>query len=157
MRPRTNKILTAAAVFVAVVLAFVFSGVRNADALTKLSWMQSLVAQFSPIFADPDTNAGSVSGDTPMSLIADVSPATEGVLQRLRIVNSDSADDLCIFWIAAGATPTLNHTCDGSATDGVMIKNGAAPLEVVVAGDLKTCGMGSATPSAFHISRVLVQ
>ena len=151
MRPQTHKLLTVAAVFVAVALAFVFSGTRNAEALTKLSWMQSLVAQFSPVFADPDTNAGSISGDTPNVLISDLNPATEGVLQRIRVVASDASDDLCVYWIAAGATPTLNHTCDGSSTDGIRIPSGSV-FARVVAGDLPTCGLGSATPSAFHIS-----
>jgi hypothetical protein len=152
-----RKYLYGLALFVACAAAFLLSPAnKTAQAGSPNNIYQLSVIDMAPIYTTPDTYAGSVGG-TPSVGIADPSVTVESATQRLIITNKHATNDLCVFWVATGATCGTAKTCDGTGTDNGDLILGRSAVAKRIAGDLRTCVVASATDTTFHISRSKVE
>ena len=146
---------TAALFFTVVGVALLVSGPHPASAGTpNLPAVQ--IYNLAPVYSDPQRYTGSV-GDTPTIGIANPAIVLEGAIQRLLITNKSTVNDLCVFWVATASACGTSINCDGSGTDNGDLILPRSVKEVMVAGDLRTCVVASATSTTFHISRSKVE
>lgn len=150
MRKLIVLMFAASLAVVAAVAVVVGSGSRALAGSTQLTPLY--FGAFAPIYTDPDRNAGSLVGANALG-IADLASPIEAAIQRVVVTNTSASAKLCAYWVAAGAACGSAIDCDGSGTDDGDLVLAGSQRSFTVAGDLRTCLAGSASPTTFHVSR----
>ena len=151
-----RKYLLGAALFTAAVLAFLMSPANQEADAANSSLATIRTVPMTVITDNRITSNGSITGDYPVLLIANASSTASHKIQELKISNPDAADTLCMKTTTT-TTYCSNTTfhCNYGGTAGQMgdvILPGKAET-FYVTGDRRICGLSSASPTSWHISR----
>lgn len=156
MRRNTSELLMLTALVVSAAVGFFFYNPPQAIAGPTQSSV--MLGGFYPVLADPARGATSTLGATGETAIADPSSTAEGNYQRLVVTNASPSAKLCVFWVAsAGSCSGASKDCDVSGTDDGDLVLPTQSRSFTVGGDLRTCWVGSASPTLAHISRSLTR